>query len=72
MGIERPSSRAEVPQAPPAVDQDGNPLPGGQRLDQDWIDRVTGRDPRDAPPPRQLPRYREEVPPPPSDDRPNQ
>ncbi|MFW2850997.1 transglycosylase domain-containing protein [Sphingomonas sp. TX0543] len=29
----------------PQVDEDGNPPPQ-ERLDQDWIDRVTGRDPR--------------------------
>ncbi|MFL0413131.1 PBP1A family penicillin-binding protein [uncultured Sphingomonas sp.] len=40
-GIERPSSRAErpVPEGYPDGDQ-----PPPQQLDQDWIDRVTGRD----------------------------
>jgi penicillin-binding protein 1A len=60
-GVERPSSQAE--RAPMQVDEDGNPIPVAppqrqqpratqpeQRMDQDWIDRVTGRDPvRDAP-----------------------
>ncbi|MFT3976409.1 MAG: PBP1A family penicillin-binding protein [Sphingomonas bacterium] len=45
----------QQPQSQPQVDEDGNPPPQ-ERLDQDWIDRVTGRDaprrdPRRAPPP---------------------
>ena len=47
-GIERPSPRAERPVAEPPLD--GEPVPAeSQRLDQDWIDRVTGRDPRRDP-----------------------
>jgi penicillin-binding protein 1A len=40
-GVERPSWRSErpVPEAP------ADAPPGEQQLDQDWIDRVTGRDP---------------------------
>ncbi len=78
-GIERPSPRAERP-----VSDDysyGQPAPAApappppQRLDQDWIDRVTGRDPyREQPrdPSREPRRDRRIQPPPPGDDRPYQ
>lgn len=48
-GIERPVPDYERPQqvAPP---REAPPQPGEDRLDQEWIDRVTGREP--APPPR--------------------
>ncbi|WBH17901.1 transglycosylase domain-containing protein [Sphingomonas radiodurans] len=61
-GVERPSARSERPV--PEVDP-GAPPPE-QQLNQDWIDRVTGRDPRQAPPPNQ-PRNQ-----PPEDERPYQ
>lgn len=54
VGVERPSPRAERPA--PETSLDGEPVPPeGQRLDQDWIDRVTGRDPRRDPRPQQAP-----------------
>ncbi|WP_085808240.1 transglycosylase domain-containing protein [Sphingomonas sp. TZW2008] len=75
-GIERPSARGE---RPVYDDEQGGAPPPDQRLDQDWIDRVTGRDPeqdrrprRDARPrgdsdPRYDPRVQ-----PPVDERPYQ
>lgn len=48
-GIERPSARRERP-----LPEDYPPPPPEQRLDQDWIDRVTGREP--PPEPRRDPR----------------
>ncbi len=68
-GIERPSPRAERP-----VIEDGDPAQPApsppQRLDQDWIDRVTGRDPRA---PVREPRGERRYPaPPPVEERPYQ
>jgi penicillin-binding protein 1A len=72
-GIERPSSRSERP-VPEGYYEDGppqqpaqGPPPQQQRMDQDWIDRVTGREP----PPRELRRDRR-VQPPSEDERPYQ
>ncbi len=81
-GIERPSDSAERPVPQPIPDD------RGQQLDQDWIDRVTGRDapPRQRDVPMRVPRdpqardsqFRDpqlrDAPPrePPQDDRPNQ
>lgn len=77
-GIERPSPRAERPasddysyEEPPAP---APAAPAPQRLDQDWIDRVTGRDPyrdqqRD---PSREPRRDRRIQPPPIDERPYQ
>ncbi|THG41041.1 transglycosylase domain-containing protein [Sphingomonas olei] len=68
-GVERPSSRAERPLG---EDPDGDAPPAPpppQRLDQDWIDRVTGRDPR---PPAREPRGERRYQSPPVEDRPYQ
>ncbi len=52
-GIERPSPRGERPVVPERYPDDPPPQ---EQLDQDWIDRVTGRvPPPPAPPPRQRP-----------------
>lgn len=62
-GIERPSPRAERP-VPEGYDEEPAPAPPpAQRLDQDWIDRVTGRD---------EPRRERRPQPPPVDERPYQ
>jgi penicillin-binding protein 1A len=55
MGIERPVPDFERPQVMPRPPAPAPPAPGEDRLDQDWIDRVT----RDPPPPRQRDRERE-------------
>lgn len=68
-GVERPSSRAERPLGEDP-DGDAPPTPPPpQRLDQDWIDRVTGRDPR---PPAREPRGERRYQSPPVEDRPYQ
>lgn len=63
-GVERPSSRGE--RLVPEGYDDEPPPPAAQRLDQDWIDRVTGREP-----PRD-PRAERRAQPPPIDERPYQ
>ena len=64
-GVERPSSRAERP-VEEGYYEEPAPAGQGQRLDQDWIDRVTGREP-----PRE-PRRDRRPQPPPVDERPYQ
>jgi penicillin-binding protein 1A len=54
-GIERPVPDYERPQVMPQ--REPPPQPGEDRLDQEWIDRVTGREP--PPPPRRREREAE-------------
>jgi penicillin-binding protein 1A len=55
LGIERPVPDYERPQVMPP--REPPPQPGEDRLDQEWIDRVTGREP--PPPPRRREREAE-------------
>lgn len=61
----QPYGEMPMPGAP-SPDDNGEPAPPPERLDQQWIDRAIGRGDRDeAPPPRRRPN---EAPPPPSRD----
>jgi penicillin-binding protein 1A len=68
VGIERPSPRGErpVPEGYPAEEAPAPP-PAGQQMDQDWIDRVTGRDPERDPQRDQRPRRDPRAQPPPEE-----